>query len=159
MRRILIPTNALKKIILSLVLISRKNPWFRQCNWLKLLIGGFVRNRFCCITIMVWHNCLWCIVEIEMISTLSLGPLALDNECYASLTKIQQRSLSCSRSLLLMYENKAPGTEIYDLLPYLMHVCQKYCEVNLCKIIITFTLWNYSPQKMWNCPNCSLSLD
>ena len=38
-RRILIPTNALKKIVLSLVLIRRENPWFRQSNWLKLLMG------------------------------------------------------------------------------------------------------------------------
>ena len=55
--------------------------------------------------------------------------LALDNECYASLavllTKIQQRSLSCSRRLLLMYENKASGTEIYELLPHQMHVVKK----------------------------------
>ena len=64
-----------------------------------------------------------------MMSILSPVPLALDNECYASLavflTKIQQRSLSCSRSLLLMYEKKAPGTEIYELLSHQMNVVQK----------------------------------
>ena len=79
-----------------------------------------------------------------MISVLLPGPLALDNECYASLavllTNIQQRSLSCSRSLLLMYENKTPGTEIYELLPHQVHVVQKFCEVNLHKIVITFTI-------------------
>ena len=64
-----------------------------------------------------------------MMSILSPVPLALGKECYASLaallTKIQQRSLSCSRSLLLMYEKKAPRTEIYELLSHQMHVVKK----------------------------------
>ena len=46
-----------KLLISDLVLICRKNPRFRQSNWLLFTCSrGFWRNRFCCITFIDIHS-------------------------------------------------------------------------------------------------------
>ena len=66
----------------SLVVICCKNPPFRQSNLLESLFTYdrvFLPNRFCCITLLVCLTA--CVIEIEMISILLLGPVVVWDIC------------------------------------------------------------------------------